>query len=128
MCEVFRSGQIVAVDIAIDAMLLTVVFDRDHRIAPAHVQEVARVAVGSGHRYLGFRPRKPGLDEQQAQPRFTRRLRTGIDLRQQASYPPQAFNVWVVLGNRENVVAVEVGGRTQRVESLDSPAGRAPAR
>ena len=128
MGEVFRSGQIVAVDIAIDAMLLTVVFDRDHRIAPAHVQEVARVAVGSGHRYLGFRPRKSSLDQQQSKPRFTRRLRTGVDLRQQASYPPQAFEVWVVLGNLENVVDGEVGRRTQRVESLDSPAGGATAR
>ena len=64
---------------------------------------------------------------QQAQPRFTRRLRTGLD-EQQASYPPQAFEVWVVLGNLENVVDGEVGRRTQRVESLDSPAGGATAR
>ncbi len=59
-------------------MMVAVVFDGDHDVWPAHVKVRIRQAVGTQHGKLSAWRRKAGVDEQQPQIAFLRRLRAGF--------------------------------------------------
>jgi hypothetical protein len=50
-------------------MVVTVVFDGDHEIWPAHIEVSDRKTVHAEYRNLGVRPRQTGID--QKQPKIT---------------------------------------------------------
>ena len=59
--DVLRARHIPSKLIPVDAVLLAVVFDGHHRLAPAHVQVVPRVAVRPQHRDLRLRRGEAGV-------------------------------------------------------------------
>ncbi len=67
--------------VRVDAMLLAVVFERQHLVLPAHVEVIPPTAVGAAHRYLRAGSRKTRAESQAAAARFPsatrRRGRTG---------------------------------------------------
>ena len=66
-------------------MLLTVIFDRQHHVLPAHIQEVPRKAVCTKHGNLSSRLGEAGVDQEQPQPGFLRRLSSRVDQSQRYS-------------------------------------------
>ena len=53
--------------LSVDSMVVTVVFDGDHEIWPAHIEVSDRKTVHAEYRNLGVRPRQTSLDDKQPQ-------------------------------------------------------------
>jgi hypothetical protein len=57
---------------ALDAVVVPVVFHRDHELGPTHVEVGDQTAVGAQYRDLSLRRRQAGVDEEQPQVAFPR--------------------------------------------------------
>ena len=53
--------------LSVNSMVVTVVFDGDHEIWPAHIEVSDRKTVYAEYRNLGVRPRETGIDQKQPQ-------------------------------------------------------------
>ena len=77
--NVLRTLDLIGESRAIGAMLIALIFHGQHELPPAHVEVVLPKPIGAHHRNLRFRSAVARTNQQEPQPGFSRRRRTGVN-------------------------------------------------
>ncbi len=109
-------------------MLLTVVLDREHQFGPTHLEVVAQLAVGAHQWDLRLRSRKALAHEEQPQPGFAWRRRTGVIQIQDGLQLTKSANASMTSGDGKDPVCPQSGCITQCIQAGHSVTETAPTR